>query len=106
MSNITLVKKTLFMKKHFPLLVLFICATQISVAQKKTSSNNSKKNGIIECCSKQLYSGMKWRSIGPYQGGRSFIASGVVGNPLIYYFGATGGGIWKTVNGGITWVPI
>src|SRR4030095_13323235 len=54
----------------------------------------------------RLYSGMKRRSIGPYQGGRSLTSTGIIGDPLTYYFGATGGGVWKTTDGGNTWVPI
>ncbi|HEV7349519.1 VPS10 domain-containing protein [Telluribacter sp.] len=50
-----------------------------------------------------LLKGLRWRSIGPYRGGRSLAVSGVVGQPYIYYFGAVGGGIWKTIDGGNNW---
>ncbi|GMN06415.1 hypothetical protein MTsPCn5_18040 [Croceitalea sp. MTPC5] len=50
-----------------------------------------------------LYSGLKWRNIGPFRGGRSVASTGVVGQPMTYYMGTTGGGIWKTVDDGITW---
>ncbi len=46
---------------------------------------------------------VKWRSIGPFRGGRSVAAVGVVGDPDTYYMGTTGGGLWKTDNRGITW---
>ncbi|HZU45170.1 MAG TPA: hypothetical protein VE994_21000, partial [Terriglobales bacterium] len=49
---------------------------------------------------------MRWRMIGPFRGGRSLTAAGVPGQPDTYYFGAVGGGIWKTTNGGVTWNPI
>ena len=42
---------------------------------------------------------MQWRLIGPFRGGRSDAVAGVASQPLIYYFGATGGGVWKTVDG-------
>ena len=45
----------------------------------------------------------KWRSIGPDRGGRSIAATGVKGRPKEAYFGATGGGLWKTIDGGATW---
>jgi photosystem II stability/assembly factor-like uncharacterized protein len=46
---------------------------------------------------------VRWRPIGPSRGGRSSSVSGVVGDPLTYYMGATGGGVWKTTNAGTTW---
>ncbi|HNG90106.1 MAG TPA: hypothetical protein PK858_07875, partial [Saprospiraceae bacterium] len=49
---------------------------------------------------------LKWRSIGPFRGGRSVCASGVVGDPMTYYMGTTGGGLWKTDDMGITWKNI
>ena len=45
----------------------------------------------------------KFRNIGPFRGGRSTGSSGVVGDPLTYYMGTTGGGLWKTTNAGQTW---
>jgi photosystem II stability/assembly factor-like uncharacterized protein len=50
--------------------------------------------------------GFTWRSIGPPRGGRSLAVSGVKGKPLEGYFGATGGGLWKTTDGGESWTPI
>lgn len=49
---------------------------------------------------------MRWRSLGPYRGGRVLAVSGVRGQPETYYFGAVAGGVWRTANGGTTWVPI
>lgn len=49
---------------------------------------------------------IKYRNIGPFRGGRSVTATGVVGDPLTYYFGTTGGGIWKTSDAGQHWVNI
>jgi photosystem II stability/assembly factor-like uncharacterized protein len=46
---------------------------------------------------------VKWRSIGPFRGGRSVASTGVTGDPRTYYMGVTGGGVWKTENMGITW---
>ncbi len=50
-----------------------------------------------------LYESKEWRLIGPYRGGRALTATGVKGDPLSYYMGAAGGGVWKTTNGGTTW---
>ena len=52
-----------------------------------------------------LFAGLRWRSIGPNRGGRSQAVAGR--QPAAqYYFGATGGGLWKTTDGGITWRPV
>jgi photosystem II stability/assembly factor-like uncharacterized protein len=53
-----------------------------------------------------LYSGMRWRMIGPFRAGRVNAVSGVVGQPETFYFGSVGGGVWKTNNAGRTWKPV
>jgi photosystem II stability/assembly factor-like uncharacterized protein len=54
----------------------------------------------------KLWSGMRWRLIGPFRGGRSVAIEGVPGEPNTYYFGGVGGGVWKTSDGGANWKPI
>ncbi len=49
---------------------------------------------------------LQWRSIGPFRGGRSTAVTGVASQPMVFYFGGTGGGVWKTSDGGINWEPI
>jgi len=51
----------------------------------------------------EIYDGMEYRFIGPYRGGRAVAVAGVIDDPLTYYMGATGGGVWKTTNAGRTW---
>jgi photosystem II stability/assembly factor-like uncharacterized protein len=53
-----------------------------------------------------LYSGLRWRMIGPFRAGRVNSVSGVVGQPDTFYFGSVGGGVWKSLNAGRTWAPI
>lgn len=53
-----------------------------------------------------LLAGYKWRNIGPDRGGRSIAATGVKGRPKEAYFGAVGGGLWKTIDGGENWRPV
>ncbi len=53
-----------------------------------------------------LVRAMQWRNIGPFRGGRVDAVTGVTSSPLVYYFGATGGGVWKTEDAGITWKNI
>src|SRR6266700_7836811 len=52
-----------------------------------------------------LFRALAWRPVGPFRGGRVTAVAGVVEQPLVYYLGATGGGVWKTVDGGLTWQP-
>ena len=56
--------------------------------------------------SPNLYSGLHWRFIGPFRGGRSNGVTGVPGQPNTFYFGSVGGGVWKSENSGRTWTPI
>jgi len=53
-----------------------------------------------------LMASLTWRELGPFRGGRSCAVAGVPDNPNLYYFGATGGGVWRTRNGGNTWENI
>ncbi|MXX96868.1 MAG: glycosyl hydrolase [Rhodothermaceae bacterium] len=52
------------------------------------------------------YSALEFRSVGPYRGGRSAAVSGVPGQPMKAYFGATGGGVWESTTGGASWENI
>jgi photosystem II stability/assembly factor-like uncharacterized protein len=53
-----------------------------------------------------FYSGLRWRMLGPFRGGRVAAATGVPGRPNEFYFGAVNGGVWKTTDGGRVWTPI
>lgn len=53
-----------------------------------------------------LFQGLQWRNVGPNRGGRSIAVTGTATRPLEYYFGATGGGVWKTTDGATTWNPV
>jgi photosystem II stability/assembly factor-like uncharacterized protein len=64
------------------------------LAKVKTSDDNTTLKGL------------EWRMIGPYRGGRVTTVAGVADKPMLYYMGATGGGVWKTENAGTTWVNI
>ncbi len=52
------------------------------------------------------YSGLRWRMIGPFRGGRVNAVSGAPGQPNTFYFGSVGGGVWKSTNSGRTWAPV
>ncbi len=56
--------------------------------------------------SDSLYNALEWRNVGPFRGGRSCTVTGVPGHPNLFYFGGTGGGVWRTTDGGNTWKNI
>jgi photosystem II stability/assembly factor-like uncharacterized protein len=53
-----------------------------------------------------FFAGLSYSNVGPVRGGRSIAVSGSPGRPMEYYFGATGGGLWKTEDGGLNWEPV
>jgi photosystem II stability/assembly factor-like uncharacterized protein len=53
-----------------------------------------------------LYAALEWREIGPFRGGRVTAVAGHDDEPYVFYFGATGGGVWKTTDGGASWIPV
>ena len=56
--------------------------------------------------SADLYSGLHWRMLGPFRGGRVDAVSGVVGRPNEFYFGSVNGGVWKSIDAGRVWTPV
>jgi photosystem II stability/assembly factor-like uncharacterized protein len=86
------------MQKQLLLLTtLFVAAS--SLAQKKQTNFLSNDDSV-------LLSKTKYRSIGPYRGGRSGAVTGDIKNKNTFYFGNTGGGVWKTIDGGSNWKNI
>jgi len=69
-----------------------------SVAQKQKKEVPAKP-----AFSEADFKAMQWRNIGPFRGGRANTIAGVIQDPMTYYTGYTGGGIWKTDDGGATW---
>src|SRR5947209_20559401 len=55
---------------------------------------------------KSYFKALQWRSIGPYRGGRVTAVAGVTSQPSVYYLGATGGGLWKSIDGGVNWLSV
>ena len=78
------------------LLVFFALAFNLSALSAQVAPSASTSADSV-------FKTVKWRSIGPFRGGRSNTATGVIGNPKTYYMGTTGGGVWKTDNMGISW---
>ncbi len=63
----------------------------------------TKQDSEVNTQLHSFYKPVKWRSIGPFRGGRSNTATGVVGDITTYYMGTTGGGLWKTEDMGLSW---
>lgn len=74
----------------------------ITVAAQIPAARFARAQQIPE----SLYSQMRWRMIGPFRGGKVNAVAGVPGEQGVYYFGADGGGVWKTTDGGTVWKPI
>ena len=88
---------------------IFSCLILISVLAIQSNSwaqRNKKSNSPTIQYPEEVYSSLEYRSIGPFRGGRSAAVTGVPGQPNLYYFGATGGGVWKTEDGGQTYENI
>ena len=66
----------------------------------------TQTNGEAQNITEDQYKALEYRLIGPFRGGRSAAVTGVPNQPNLYYFGSTGGGIWKTTDGGRAWENI
>ena len=77
---------------------LVLTASSIQAQQTPIASGSPSKEDPLKT--------LQWRSIGPFRGGRVTAVAGVVSQTQVYYFGATGGGVWKTTDGGINWEPV
>lgn len=97
----------IFLKKSFRLVAMFIAMTLFIADNADAQRRRKKKNDAPAPDLKaEVYKGIEWRSIGPYRGGRASSVTGVPGKPNTFYMGSTGGGVWKTDNGGRSWKNI
>ena len=85
--------------KAILLLFSFLLVPEQHQAQKRKATT-------IDQYPEALYSSLEYRLVGPFRGGRSAAVTGVPGEPNLFYFGATGGGVWKTMDGGRSWENI
>ncbi|MEM7548486.1 MAG: glycosyl hydrolase [Bacteroidota bacterium] len=91
--------------RNFSILLLFITSMLLSTnseAQRKRKSSRTNTLSFDE----KLYNSIEWRNAGPFRGGRSAAVTGVPNKPNLFYFGSTGGGIWRTTDAGNTWENI
>jgi photosystem II stability/assembly factor-like uncharacterized protein len=95
-----------YYKKYFGAVAVTaaIAALALSPARlAKRAFAQSNSNVVVDL---KTYQDLKWRQVGPFRGGRSTAATGVRTQPNVFYMGASGGGVWKTDNYGITWTPM
>ncbi|WP_233268666.1 glycosyl hydrolase [Cellulophaga sp. L1A9] len=84
------------------MIMLLLCVLPLTAIAQKRKKSKQTTTQIPEA----LYSSLDYRLIGPFRGGRSAAVTGVPNQPNLFYFGATGGGVWKTTNGGRAWENI
>ncbi len=87
-------------------LYVLICLVAGGYAEMMSSPDEGESWHLTAQEIDSLFHGMKWRNIGPFRGGRVTAVCGVVDDPHTYYFGSTGGGVWKTFNGGASWINV
>ena len=94
-------------KYTFPALLVFVFlfSSQLFAQKKQTKAQTAQTTSTVKFPEK-LYNSLQWREIGPFRGGRSAAVTGVPGQPKLFYMGATGGGVWRTTDGGGTWENI
>ena len=102
--------KTEMRNKSFLFLLIALFFSINGFAQKRKNKKAKKHQTTLvkndPLFSAEKFSALKWRNIGPFRGGRSNASSGVIGDPMTYYFGSVGGGVWKTTDAGMTWKNI
>ena len=84
----------------------FLVAILLAAASVLIASPNAHAQSKLETARDSVFESLKFRSIGPFRGGRSAAVAGVADNPMLYYMGAAGGGVWKTEDAGATWANI
>ncbi|MCC7052737.1 MAG: glycosyl hydrolase [Gemmatimonadaceae bacterium] len=84
-------------------LALALVAAAPAVAQRPRTSAAPAAAATIDTT---LLASMRYRSIGPFRGGRSTAVAGVAAQPFLFYSGSTGGGVWRTEDAGQSWQPI
>lgn len=91
------------MKSYQPHLFTTLISCALFFAAQTVFAQAPQKSNPVD---PSFYQGYSWRNIGPNRGGRSLGSAGSPGRPNEYYFGATGGGLWKTTDGGNEWFPV
>ena len=96
-------KTNCYMNKKL-LLFIAVCFISNQLLSQKQKTNAPVTSSAVKY--DEVFKSLKWRNIGPFRGGRANAISGVKGNDKLYYVGYTGGGVWKTEDGGQNWQNI
>src|SRR5947207_10409429 len=86
------------MRKPSTAVLVLLCLTAAVGAQRREDAAPPADAGP--------FGALRWRSLGPPRGGRSIAVAGSTLRPYEYYMGATGGGLWKTTDAGVSWKPV
>ena len=97
---------TVRMKKMYFLLFLLLCSSALFAQKNKPRKTEKAPVETFQPVDTSLFRAVSWRNIGPFRGGRSAAVTGVAGKPNLFYFGSTGGGVWRTQDGGRSWENI
>jgi photosystem II stability/assembly factor-like uncharacterized protein len=87
-------------------LAIFAAAVTQSPDVEAAPAPAAASNRAALPVNESLFKGLQWRGIGPYRGGRALAATGIPGDANTFYFGAVAGGVWKTTDGGATWLAL
>ncbi|MEO0897422.1 MAG: glycosyl hydrolase [Bacteroidota bacterium] len=99
-------KRILLQFGQVALLLLLMGATIMPAYSQKRKKKSQPIEATSPSMDASILEGLTYRNIGPFRGGRSCAVTGVPGHPNLFYFGSTGGGVWKTMDGGQTWSNI
>lgn len=91
------------------LLLICLLASALPAFSQKNKNKTTAGQAPVAAApafSESFYNALEWRCIGPLRGGRSAAVTGVAGRPNLFYFGSTGGGVWRTTDGGRSWENI
>jgi photosystem II stability/assembly factor-like uncharacterized protein len=87
----------------FPLTLLLCLGTAADLRAAEPAKKAARTASSSATLDSDLWKAYGWRHVGPYRGGRSAAVTGIPGDRATYYFGSTGGGVWKTTDAGLTW---
>jgi photosystem II stability/assembly factor-like uncharacterized protein len=83
------------------------CALFIAILLACVAAGSPELSGTaVQQYDRNLYQSMRWRCVGPFRAGRTVGATGVPGQPNVFYIGVNNGGVWKTTDYGLTWRPV